>query len=88
MHAVMQLLYLSQRARPDIHTAVSFLCSHLNKPDMDDYKQLCRVIKYLHGMLDLPLRLSGDGTGTIRWWINAFFAVHADMKGHTGRTCL
>ena len=26
MHIVMQLLYLSQRARPNICTAVSFLC--------------------------------------------------------------
>ena len=30
MHIVMQLLYLSQRARPDIRTAVSFLCGRLN----------------------------------------------------------
>ena len=27
VHVVMQLLYLSQRARPNICTAVSFLCS-------------------------------------------------------------
>jgi hypothetical protein len=26
VHIVMQLLYLSQRARPDLRTAVSFLC--------------------------------------------------------------
>ena len=30
---VMQLLYLSQRARPDIRTAVSFLCGRLISPD-------------------------------------------------------
>ena len=86
VHIVMQLLYLSQRARPDIRTAVSFLCSQLNRPDTDDYKKLCRVIKYLCGTIDLPLRLSGDGSGTIRWWVDALFAVHADMKGHTGGT--
>ena len=44
------------------------------------------MIKYLRGTLDLPLKLSGDGTGTIRWWIDASFGVHADMKGHTGGT--
>jgi len=26
MHVIMQLLYLSQRGRPDIRTVVSFLC--------------------------------------------------------------
>ena len=86
VHIIMQLLYLSQRARPDIRTAVSFLCSWLNRPDKDNYKKLCWVIKYLHGTLDLPLKLSGDGTGIIRWWIDASFGVHADMKGHTGGT--
>ena len=29
VHLTMQLLYLSQRARPDIRTAVSFLCGRL-----------------------------------------------------------
>ena len=33
MHLVMQGLYLSQRGRPDIHTAIAFLCSRLNNPD-------------------------------------------------------
>lgn len=35
---VMQLLFLSQRACPDIHPAVSFLNSRLLQPDEDDYK--------------------------------------------------
>ena len=65
MHIVMQLLYLSQRVRPDIHTAVSFLCGWLNRPDMDEHMKLCRVIKYLCGTLDILLRLSRDGTGTV-----------------------
>jgi hypothetical protein len=33
---VMQLLYLSQRARTDFRTAVSFLCTRLQKADRDD----------------------------------------------------
>ena len=61
MHIVMQLLYLSQRARPDIRMAVSFLCGCLSLPDIDDYKKAHRVVKYLQGMMDMPLRLSGDG---------------------------
>jgi hypothetical protein len=30
------------------------------------------------------LRLSSNGSGTIQWWIDASYAVHPDMKGHTG----
>jgi hypothetical protein len=83
VYIVMQLLYLSQRARPDIHTAVSFLCGRLTKPDEDDYKKLARVLKYLDNTVDMPLVLAADATGKIRWWVDASYAVHADMKSHT-----
>jgi hypothetical protein len=83
---VMQLQYLTQRARPDLRTAVSFLCKRVQKPNEDDYKKLTRTMRYLQGTLYLKLRLSSDGSGHIKWWVDASFAVHADMKGHTGGT--
>jgi hypothetical protein len=83
---VMQLMYLSQRARPDLRTAVSFLCKRTSSPDTDDWKKLARTMKYLQITQDLPWRLSSDGTGRVRWWIDAAYGVHADMKGHTGGT--
>jgi hypothetical protein len=86
VHIVMQLLYLSQRARPDLRTAVSFLCGRLTKPDEDDYKKLIRVMKYLDSTVDMPLVLAADDSGKIRWWVDASYAVHADMKSHTGGT--
>jgi Reverse transcriptase (RNA-dependent DNA polymerase) len=51
---VMQLLFLSQRARPDIRLAVSFLNSRLVKPDEDDYKKLTHVVRYLDSSVDMP----------------------------------
>jgi hypothetical protein len=83
---VMQCLYLSQRARPDIRTAISFLNSRLQKPDEDDYKKMARVIKYLRGTVDLMLTLRADESGEVKWWVDASYAVHADMRGHTGGT--
>jgi hypothetical protein len=82
----MQLLYLSQRARPDICKATSFLCTHLTAPDEDDYKKLIRVLKYLQSTVDLPLILSANGLNEIHWWVDASFAVHPEMKGHIGGT--
>jgi len=83
---VMQLQYLSQRGRPDVRTAVSFLCKRTNCPDQDDWRKLTRVMRYLQSTLDLKLRLSADGKGIIEWWVDASFAVHGDMKSHTGAT--
>ena len=43
-------------------------------------------MKYLDSTADMPLVLSADDSGQIRWWIDASFAVHSDMKSHTGAT--
>ena len=84
VHLVMQGLYLSQRGRPDIRTAIAFLCSRLRNPDMDDYKKLIRMMQYLHGTKGMILTQRANDDGIIWWWIDASYAVHADMKGHTG----
>ena len=53
-------------------------------PDTDDYKKLVRVMKYIQGTIDLPLILSIDKSGNIKWYVDASFAVHKDMRSHTG----
>ena len=81
---VMQLIYLSQCAQPDLRTAISFLCGRTQTPDVYNYKKLGRVLKYLQSTKDLSLILSADGSGLLRWWVDASYGVHMDMKGHTG----
>ena len=83
-HFLAKLLFLSKRARPDILTAVAFLSTRVKQPDEDDYKKLERLMKYLRATVDLPLTLKSDGTGVINWWVDASFAVHPDMRSHTG----
>ena len=86
VHFVMQGLYLSQRGRPDIRTAIAFLCGRLRNPDKDDYKKLTRMMQYLHRTKGMVLTLWSSDDGIVHWWIDASYAVHEDMKGHTGAT--
>jgi hypothetical protein len=83
-HNVAKLLFLCKRARPDLQTAVAFLTTCVKGPDMDDYKKLRRVMRYLCGTKDIPLTLEGNNLQVVKWWVDAAFAVHDDMKGHTG----
>jgi hypothetical protein len=83
-HNVAKLLFLSKRARPDIQTAVAFLTTWVKSPDVDDYKKLARVMRYLRETKGMPLTLEADNMKIVKWWIDAAFAVHKDMKGHTG----
>ena len=77
---VAQLLYLSKRAQPDIQLPVAFLCTRMQFPDTDDQLKLVHVAKYLDATIGLPLILSMDGMGEMRWHVDASFAVHNDMK--------
>ena len=81
---VAHLLYLSKRAHPDLQLAVSFLCTRVIGTDTDDYKNLARVMKYIQGTIGLPLILSINKSGNIKWYVDASFAVHMDMRIHTG----
>jgi hypothetical protein len=83
---VAKLLFLSKRARPDLQMVVAFLCIWVKEPDSDDYKKLARAMKYLCVTKTLPLRLEADDSGTVSWRIDGSFAVHPDMKSHTGGT--
>ena len=83
-HYTAQLLFIAKRARPDLQTAVAFLCTRVHDPDQDDFRKLTRVMKYLQFTPHLPLILGSDGKGNIYWSVDAAFAVHSDMRGHTG----
>ena len=85
-HPTMQLMYLSQRGRPDICTAVAFLSSRVSNPNQDDYMKLGKVIKYLESTLHLTLQLQVDESNLLQWWVDAAYATHPDMKGQTGAT--
>ena len=83
-HIFAKALYLVKRARPDASFAIAFLTARVQAPDVDDWKKLEHLIKYFHATVDLPLILGADGTGILNWYVDASFAEHANMRGHTG----
>jgi hypothetical protein len=83
---VAKLLFLCKRGRPNIQTAIAFLCTRIQQPTKHDYNKLMRVIKYLCKTTDLVLRLGANNLNIIKWWVNASYGVHDDMRSHTGGT--
>jgi hypothetical protein len=84
-----KLLYLCKQARPDLQLTVAYLITWLTQPNVDDWKKLTRGIQYLRGSKELYLTLeANDGRIDIKWWVDASFAVHPDMRSHTGGTML
>jgi hypothetical protein len=81
-HNMAKMFFLCKWVRPDIQTAVAFLCTQVKGPDVDDSKKLTQVIKYLHGTLYMPLSL--DANNVAKWRVEASFVLHPNMKSHTG----
>jgi hypothetical protein len=77
-------IYVTKRARPDISLSIAFLTTRVKGPDIDNWHKLCHLVDYLRSMHELPLILAADGTGVLSWYVDASFAMHPDMRGHTG----
>jgi hypothetical protein len=85
-HNVAKLLFLCKQARHDMQIAIAFLCTRVKAPDIDDYKKLTRTVRFLRGIVEDPLTLEADNVSLIKWWIDASYAIHPDMKSHNGGT--
>ena len=81
---VAKSLFLSKRGRPDISTAIAFLTTRVKEPDVDDWKKLLQLMFYLKQTKDLVLTLEMDNLNMFKWLIDVAYAVHKDMKSHTG----
>ena len=81
---VAKSLFLCKRARPEIQTAVAFMTTRVKEADKDDWKKLLRLMGYLKLTKELVLTLEADSFNMVKWFIDGSYAVHQDMRGHTG----
>jgi hypothetical protein len=81
---VAKTLFICKRARPDLQTTVSFLCKRVKDCREADYMKLKRMLQFIRATKDDYLTLSAASLHNVRWWVDASYAVHPDMKSHTG----
>jgi hypothetical protein len=80
---VAKTLYSTKRSRPDTCTTIAFLTTRLRAPDKDDWNKLVHLMRYIRGTRTMPLILSVNGSGILKWWVDTSFAVHPNMRGHS-----
>ena len=81
---VAKSLFLCKIARPDLQTAVAFLCTRVKVPKENDYKKLIRMVQYLRATRRLVHTLKADDLTVVKWRADSSYAVHPDMRTHTG----
>ena len=79
-----QGLFLCKRARPDICPAIAYFTTRVRNPNQDDWNKLVRMMKFLKQTSKDRLTLRADGSGSLKWYVDASFAVHPDYRSHTG----
>jgi hypothetical protein len=72
---VAKLLFVAKRGRPVILLAESFLTTRVQNPDLDDWKELIRILGYLKETLDLELTISCSSLDSLTWYIDGSYAV-------------
>ena len=77
-------LFVTKRAKGDIHTAISCLTTRVREPNMDDWKKLQRLMQYLNNTKSFVSTLRADSMSMLKWFIDGSHGTHPDCKGHTG----
>jgi hypothetical protein len=77
-------LFVAQRARMDIAPAVAWFTTRVTKATEQDYQKLILMMRFLKKTQDDVACMEAHDMRIIRWWLDASFAVHPDMRSHTG----
>ena len=77
-------LFLCKRARPDIAPVIAFLCTRVKEPTKQDWGKLHRMMLFLNTTKEDVLTLRSDKSHKVKYYVDAAYAVHPDMKSHTG----
>jgi Reverse transcriptase (RNA-dependent DNA polymerase) len=81
---VAKALFASKRARPDILPAIAYLCTRVKSPNQNDWIKLKKLMSFLMETQNDVLTLTFEDGGKIKWYLDAAFAVHKDLRSHTG----
>ena len=84
-HSVVEkLLFIIKGSRPNLETAVGLLEKMVLKIDVDDWKILRRILRFFHFTLKEKRCFGATSLDNIFTLMDASYAVHHDMKSHTG----
>jgi hypothetical protein len=80
---IAKTLYVTKRTRPDTCLLIAFLMMRVRAPNRDDWEKLRHLVEYLRRDHARALVLGAKNDGLLMWYVNASFAVHLNMQGHT-----
>jgi hypothetical protein len=80
----MKGMFLCKQGRQDIQPSIAYLATRVQNPDKCDWGKLIKIIDFLKATIDVIPYMTIDDTKSIKWYVDAAFAVQKDFKSHTG----
>ena len=72
-----------KRSRPDVETNISFLCTLMKDPDINDWGKLRQVLQFLIQTIGDNCFIRDDNIYEVLTYVDALYATHNDIRGHT-----
>ena len=79
-----KMLFATKRAQLNTNTDISYLTTRVREPDQINCLKMVNPLNYVRGTNDIPLILSTDKNRMHKCHIDVSYAVHPNMRGHTG----
>jgi hypothetical protein len=79
-----KLLYAAKRTRPDILTAVTYLCGKVSCPNATDLEKLKHLLGYIKRTKQHCIDFHRDRPVLINAYVDASYAPHDDGRSHGG----
>ena len=83
---VMKGMFVCKRASQDIAPGIAFLSTRTKSPNEGDWRKLLKLLGFMKRTQDDVATLEADDAQRLSWHVDVSFAVHADLKSHTGAT--
>jgi hypothetical protein len=81
-----KILFAGKRGRQDMGPGLAFLTTRVIQPTVQDWNKLVRMMNFIHATSDDVAIYQINKMNSVQWSLDASFAVHPDMRSHTGAT--
>ena len=83
---VMKGMFLSKHGCYDIQSAITFMATRVTETNEEDWTKLKKLLNFLKATQDEIAAISVNDTNSIKWHVDAVFAVYKDFRSYTGIT--
>ena len=73
---VMKIIWIAQRGRPDCDTAISFLYTRMNHPDVEYWMKSKRLLCFMNQKIEYERKMGENDLHEMKTYVDSSHVVH------------